>query len=77
MKQEDPMEWQPVSTMPKSGEFLIGVWEGEWREPRQRFRIYEATGFTTGQAFGHSYRTEEGEAYEIVGWMPSPEPPSA
>ena len=48
MRLEDAMEWQPVNTMPKSGEFLIGVWEGEWREPRQRFRIYEATGFPTG-----------------------------
>lgn len=66
--------WEPVETMPIAGCFLIGVWEGEWREPRQEFRVYEASG--CGPAWARSYRTAEGEAYEIVGWMRKPEPPT-
>jgi hypothetical protein len=72
------MSWQPIDTMPKSGEFLLGVWEGDWRKPRQRFRIYQATGYYEGPSWsmrGH-YRTEEGGAYKLVGWMPLPEPPA-
>jgi hypothetical protein len=69
--------WEPMETMPKSGAFLIGVWEGEWREPRQEFKVYEATaGFGGYPIFARSYRTVEGEAYEIVGWMEKPLPPS-
>ncbi len=68
-------KWESVQTMPKSGEFLIGVWEGGWRNPRQRFRVYEAIGFTSGPVWGQQYRTVEGDAYEIVGWMKKPLPP--
>jgi len=67
--------WQPVETMPNTGRFLIGVWEGEWKEPRQRFRIYEAQACLKGPVWGVSYRTAEGEAYEIVCWMEKPMPP--
>lgn len=67
--------WQPIETMPKSGEFLIGVWEGEWKEPRQSFKVYEATGFNSGPVWGRQYRTAEGESYEVVGWMNKPLPP--
>lgn len=67
--------WQPVETMPKSGNFLIGVWEGEWREPRQEFRIFEATGFPNYPVWGRQYATASGEAYEVVGWMRKPLPP--
>ena len=69
--------WQPMETMPKSGSFLIGVWEGEWREPRQNFRVYEASGFSSGPVWGQHYRTAEGESYEVVGWMEKPLPPGA
>lgn len=69
------INWNPVSSMPKTGSFLIGVWEGEWREPRQKFKVYEATGFSSGPVWGQQYRTAEGEAYEVVGWMEKPLPP--
>lgn len=67
--------WQPTETMPKSGSFLIGVWEGEWIKPRRKFRVYEATGFPGGPVWGQQYRTVEGDAYEVVGWMEKPLPP--
>lgn len=70
-----PFVWEPVETMPKSGSFLIGVWEGEWREPRQQFHVYEAIGFSTGPVWGQQYRNVEGEVYEVVGWMQKPMPP--
>lgn len=72
-------KWQPIDTMPTSGEFLIGVWEGEWREPRKTFHVYEATGWHNliGPLWSkkHSYRSEEGESFEVVGWMEKPAPP--
>lgn len=68
-------DWKPMQTMPKTGEFLIGVWEGEWRDPRKSFHVYEATGFSSGPVWGRQYRTVEGEAYEVVGWMEKPLPP--
>ena len=67
--------WQSTESMPKSGSFLIGVWEGEWRDPKQNFRVYVATGFPSGPVWGRSYRTVEGEAYEVVGWMVKPPAP--
>ena len=73
-KTENSVAWQSKETMPKSGSFLIGVWEGEWREPKQRFRVYEARGFPSGPVWGRQYRTCEGEAYEVVGWMTKPAP---
>lgn len=69
--------WQPIETAPKDGEFLLGVWEGEWRKPKQRFRVYHATGHDNGPSWAMrgSYRTEEGGAYEVAGWMPLPTAP--
>jgi hypothetical protein len=68
--------WQPIETAPKDGsEFLLGVWEGEWRNPRKRFTVYHAHGFCNRPVWAANYRTEEGEAYEIAGWMPLPQPP--
>jgi hypothetical protein len=69
--------WQPIETAPKSGEFLIGVWEGDWNQPRTRFRIYHATGFPQGPSWAQkgNYRTEEGGAYELAGWMAAPKEP--
>lgn len=69
-------QWQPVETMPRSGKFLIGVWEGEWRHPRKDFCVYEATGFESGPVWAQSYRTAEGGTYEVVGWMPKSDPPA-
>lgn len=68
--------WQPMHTMPV-GRFLIGVWEGEWKDPKREFRVYEASRSSPNGWFvwGRSYRTAEGEAYEVVGWKPSPQPP--
>jgi hypothetical protein len=65
-------EWLAMDSCPKSGEFLLGVWEGDWNNPRQRFAIYQATGYREGPSWsmkGH-YRTEEGGAYKTAGWMP-------
>lgn len=67
--------WQPMVTVPKEGTFLIGVWEGEWENPRKDFHVYEAIGYPTRQVWGRSYRTEEGESYTVVGWMPKPDAP--
>ena len=69
------MEWMPIETAPKSGEFLLGVWEGDWGNPHQMFRVYHANGYPQGPSWARSYRTEEGEAFEKVGWMPLPPPP--
>jgi len=71
------MEWQKIETAPKTGDFLLAVWEGDWNNPRQRYRIYYATGYSDSPSWamkGH-YRTEEGGAYSLVGWMPLPEAP--
>jgi hypothetical protein len=67
--------WRPIATAPKDGEFLLGVWEGDWHNPRKRFKTYQARGFVGGPVWGANYRTEEGEAYEMAGWMPLPPPP--
>jgi len=71
------MEWLPIETAPKSGEFLLAVFEGDWNNPRKRYGIYHANGYTTGPSWSMrgNYRTEEGGAYEIAGWMPLPPPP--
>lgn len=72
-------QWQPIETAPKKGEFLLGVWEGNWNNPRQRFVVYHASTF--GSLAGISwakkgnYRTEEGGAFETAGWMPLPPAP--
>jgi hypothetical protein len=75
---ENPTPWRPLVTAPKHGRFLVGVWEGEWRNPRQRFVVHGAWGTKHGVSWHKraSYRTEEGEAYEAVGWMPAPGPPN-
>lgn len=71
------MEWQPISTAPKDGKILLGVWEGDWNNPKQRFKVYEATMYKTGPSWAMQgkYRTEEGGAYKVAGWMPLPPPP--
>lgn len=66
------MQWQPVDTIPEEGEFILAVWEGGWDNPYKRLKVYHAHGFPTRPAWGGSYRTEEGEAYRLAGWMPIP-----
>lgn len=70
--------WQPIGTAPKSGEFLIGVWEGSWDNPKQGFRVYHAHGTKYGPSWAmrDNYREAEGGAYELAGWMPLPPPPT-
>lgn len=71
-------QWQPIKTAPKDqSEFLLGVWEGSWGNPRKRFNVYQARGYPGGPAWSATYRTEEGEAYEIAGWMSLPAAPEA
>lgn len=67
-------EWLPIEKMPKSGEFLLGVWSGDWRNPKQRFTVFHATGYKDGASWAMkgNYRTEEGGAYSLAGWMPLP-----
>jgi len=69
--------WEPAATVPKSGEYLLCVWEGDWNEVKKRCRVYHATGHKDGPSWAMmgSYRLEEGGAYKIAGWMPLPEPP--
>ena len=71
------MNWQPMNTVPKSGEFLLAVWEGDWNNPRQRYRVYHAHGYPKGPSWAMQlhYRTEEGGAYQVAGWMPLPTEP--
>ena len=73
----EPAGWQPIETAPKDGKFLIAVWEGDWDNPKRNCTIYQATGFPSGPvwAMRGSYRTEEGGAYKLAGWMPLPTPP--
>lgn len=77
-KQAEPA-WQPIETAPKDGKILLGVWEGDWNNPKQQFRVYEATIYKTGPSWAMkgNYRTEEGGAYKIAGWMPLPPAPEA
>lgn len=72
-------QWQPIETAPKDGKILLGVWEGDWNNPKQQFRVYEATIYKTGPSWAMkgNYRTEEGGAYKIAGWMPLPPAPEA
>ena len=70
------MEWMQIESAPKDGGVLLGVWEGDWNNARQRFRVYHAT-MCAGQpywAMRGNYRTEEGGAFEVAGWMPLPPP---
>ena len=67
------VEWKPTETAPKSGEFLVSVWEGDWNQPRQNLRFYHASGYPSGPVWGKRYSTEEGQAYELFRWMPLPE----
>ena len=73
------MKWQLIETAPETGEFLIAVWEGDWNNPKQRYRVYHATGYKDGPSWAMrgNYRTEEGGAYRLAGWMPLPEAPNA
>lgn len=66
--------WEGVQTMPKSGVFLIAVWEGDVFRPRQclTFHIAEARPGWERPVWGRRYRTEEGEAYEVVAWCSIP-----
>lgn len=67
-----------METAPKSGEFLLAVWEGDWNEPRKCWRVYHATGYIDGPSWAMRgrYRTEESGAYSLAGWMPLPEAPN-
>ena len=71
--------WRPIETAPKDGGILLGVWEGDWNNPKHRFRVYEATMYKTGPSWAMqgNYRTEEGGAYKIAGWLPLPAAPEA
>jgi hypothetical protein len=71
------LKWKSIKTIPKSGEFLIAVWEGDIKNPRQTYRIYHAIGFENGPSWIKKglYRTCEGGVYKIVGWMPLIEQP--
>jgi len=70
--------WKPILSAPTSGEFLLAVFEGDWDNPRQRYRVYHAKGFREGPSWAMrgNYRTEEGGAYELAGWMPLPKAPN-
>ena len=70
--------WQSLETIPNKGTFLIAVWEGDWNDIYKRKAVYEATnyiGYGLNWAQKGFYRTEEGQAYKVVGWMPIPEFP--
>lgn len=75
---EAGQQWQPASTAPKDGKFLIGVWLGDWNNPQQSFVVMEAR-FFQGAIYWEKndwrYRTEEGGVYDVVGWMPRPQSP--
>lgn len=67
-----PVVCEPVASMPRAGEFIIAVWEGAWGNPKLRLKFYHATAHHSGPVWGAAYRTEEGEDYEIAGWLPLP-----
>lgn len=71
------MKWNSVETIPKKGEFILAVWEGDWRKPRQNLGVYHAHAHRDGYSWSAKdlYRTCEGEAYEVAGWIPLPEQP--
>ena len=74
---EAQTQWQPIESAPTDGRFLLGVWSGVWYNPRQRFNVFEASGYKDGPSWamkGH-YRTEEGGAYKLHGWMSLPKVP--
>lgn len=70
MKDLHDLEWCSVDTFPKFGLFVLGVWEGDWGDPKGDFRVYLARGTTNGPLWGREYRTTDGEAYLIHGWFP-------
>lgn len=72
---EKNASWNDPSTVPNAGEFLIGVWSGDWNDPCQRFTVFHAHGTSTGPSWSmkSNYRTEEGGAYKIAGWMDLPD----
>ena len=69
--------WMPVETAPKSGQFLIAVFSGDWNNPSKTYTVFHAHGYKDGPSWAMRgmYRTEEGGAYKIAGWMPLPAPP--
>ena len=71
-KREAVAEWQPMETVPKHGNFLLAVWEGDWNNPRKSVAYYCANGYPSGPSWSNkgNYRTEEGGAYELAAWMP-------
>lgn len=72
---EKAASWKDVSTMPTRGEFLIGVYRGDWTDPFRDFTVFHAHGTPTGPSWSmrYNYRTEEGESYKIAGWMSLPD----
>ncbi len=66
--------WQGLETMPKSGRFLVAVWEGDIYEPERRLAFYEAHNdpLWSRPIWARSYRTEEGETYRLFSWCPLP-----
>lgn len=72
-------EWRGMESAPEKDRFLIGVWEGEWREPKKHFKVYEArrdsmTGIVSWDKSAWSYRTDEGGSFSVFGWLPFPHP---
>ena len=67
--------WKDPSTIPDHGEFLIGVYSGDWTDPFRDFTVFHAHGTKTGPSWSmkYNYRTEEGETYKIAGWMSLPD----
>ena len=63
---------EPVASMPRAGEFIIAVWEGTRRNPKTRLKFYHAKAHHSGPVWGATYHAEEGETYEIAGWLPLP-----
>jgi len=68
------MDLRSADTIPKSGEFLIAVWEGDWYNPKRELRYYHATGYCSGPSWAtlNIYRTAEVETWSIAGWCPLP-----
>lgn len=74
-QQESFSRLRKVESIPTTGEFLIAVWEGDWGNVKQNLRFYHAHGYKNDPSWAKNYRTEEGEAYKIAGWMPLPPAP--
>ena len=63
--------WSPMETCPTDGrKILIAVWEGSWREPRRCREVYSVKAAGPRTRPPKTYRTEEGEDYEVSHWAP-------